>query len=308
MLGFLKKRRGILIRVFHSWYSLRGIYNRWAIILISSFIISLAHGDNFASFASPQSGANISLHHFDLPCQTCHDAGLNSYNLNRNSKKDSPPLKEEINKLCTLSGCHVLNQAFSHPVGIRPKGQIPADMRLDDYSRITCLTCHEDASSLPNSFGLNEIDSERSLNMPTERNFCAKCHMKLGGTLVQQSHWRFSGKAHLVSMSRQTEYSDSAEFIGGLDTESRTCLSCHTDISGVMGLENKTDHPIGMNYSNIAKQNTKDFKYPLNYDTGIRLFDGQMGCGSCHSLYNRTPNNLVARYERGILCKICHNK
>jgi predicted CXXCH cytochrome family protein len=40
----------------------------------------------------------------------------------------------------------------------------------------------------------------------------------------------------------------------------------------------------------------------------IRLFDGRLGCGSCHSLYSQQQKKLVMSNQNGKLCIKCHNK
>lgn len=66
------------------------------------------------------------------------------------------------------------------------------------------------------------------------------------------------------------------------------------------------DHPIGMDYSRVALQKASRYRYPL-MNHRIRLFDGRVGCGSCHSLYSNERKFLVQHNYRGALCRECHD-
>jgi hypothetical protein len=144
--------------------------------------------------------------------------------------------------------------------------------------------------------------------------------MKMGGSNIKQSHWQFSASAHLISEKPQVKKTANFEqFFGDIDPESRSCLSCHDNITVTIPAQNETtqqrkhrwqkmtDHPIGMEYGAVALRRVSRYKFPL-IDDRIRLFNGRVGCGSCHSLYAQTKYHLVEKNERGILCRKCHNK
>jgi len=270
--------------------------------------------------AEKESQEDIPLHHFNLSCVSCHESESADSADQQQAGYNVGKVRGDINQLCTDSSCHDFDSMLNHPVGIKPKGVIPANMPLDSHSRITCLTCHD--SSEP-AYDLSDTDSSRKrlLHRPTDIQFCSTCHMKMGGSALEQVHWRFSTRAHLGSINPQTALSDSSErFVGGIDTESRTCLSCHEDITVTMPADNETvrqkkarwknmsDHPIGMDYQYTAMRKFGSYNFPLTGDQRIRLFNGRLGCGSCHSLYARMENNLVVRNERSALCRKCHNR
>ena len=267
-----------------------------------------------ANLASGQSlKAGIPLHHFDVSCDNCHESGA--------ANSPSGQIKADINRQCTLTGCHVFEPPLNHPVGVVAKVDLPANMPLDRDSRITCLTCHDDTRSSQVTGNMN-ANKERMLRLPAGSRFCSTCHSKSGYSLVEQSHWRFSANAHLGSINPGSQASYNIEqSIGGIDTESRTCLSCHDDITpGIPqedggGLQkfarwrNMSDHPIGVDYQRAAMQQLNGYRFPLMTGEGIRLFDGKLGCGSCHSLYaTRNKSFLVVRSQGGVLCRRCHNK
>jgi predicted CXXCH cytochrome family protein len=109
----------------------------------------------------------------------------------------------------------------------------------------------------------------------------------------------------------------------GLDEESQTCLSCHdgtvaTGI-GVGGDEvpgvHAGSHPVGVAYVDGALPGIKkpgggggygQLRAATGLDSRIRLFSGQVGCGSCHSPYSQEQKLLVMSNYRSALCMNCH--
>ena len=260
---------------------------------------------------------NTPLHHFQLPCDACHESQLPVSTLQPDPNIGQ--VKGDINRLCTSSGCHNFDPIMSHPVGVVAPGGMQSGMPLDNNSRITCLTCHNKPKSL-NDPEHTDIRSGRLLQKPQGTEFCAGCHMKMNGPLLIQSHWQFSTRAHLGPTGPQFgEYADFERFTGDIDSESRTCLSCHDDISITIPaysptgrrtgqrLKGMTDHPIGMDYRQVASRRAECFSFLPTDNQRTRLFDGRVGCGSCHSLYAKTKTHLVAPFEGSILCRKCHN-
>ncbi|MHC4394282.1 MAG: cytochrome c3 family protein [Planctomycetota bacterium] len=258
---------------------------------------------------------DVPLHHFQLPCDNCHVPQLADPALHEEITNVGE-IRGDISQLCTSSGCHSYDRLLNHPVGVSPKSTIPSDMPLDNLSRITCLTCHDKSKSSDNSGQTNLL-----LRVPTGMQFCGTCHTKMRGTLSEQSHWNFSARAHLGPINPQSVVSsDSDQFVGAIDVESHTCLSCHENVSVVIPAYNETprqrklrwknmsDHPIGMDYEDTALRRVGGYKFSLADNPRIRLFNGKVGCGSCHSPYARTRMNLVDSYERSTLCRRCHNK
>ena len=249
---------------------------------------------------------DLPLHHFDLPCHTCHEA-----------PDDNGVVTADVTGGCTHVGCHDYDPVINHAVDVVPVGVVPAGMKLDDQSRITCLTCHEDSAAAEDN------DAEgRFLTSPSGMGFCGSCHVGTGETPREMAHWQFSTKAHLGDINPDSE-AEKEIFVGEVDGESRNCLSCHDDVTVTVPSFNEssmqranrwnkmTDHPIGMEYSRVAMSGTyraKSYVYPLNQDIGIRLFEGKVGCGSCHSPYSNQKSNLVMENRKSELCKQCHDK
>jgi predicted CXXCH cytochrome family protein len=240
-----------------------------------------------------------SLHHFDLGCEQCHDGGV----FDDSGDFLSPSLghKVDINTSCSLSGCHPYEPVLNHPIDIRPTDYIPEEYRLGEHNLITCLTCHDQPLS-------THADPSRTLTIPDSMDFCSSCHLQMSGTQKETAHWQFSTKAHLgpilVRKSSQLTAHSSALF----DAESTACLSCHEDVTpGNTENKSMSNHPIGMDYSAAASMDVLRYNRLSQNDRHIRLFDGKVGCGSCHSLYSSVEKNLVQDNTGSRLCFECHN-
>lgn len=266
------------------------------------------------SFASRQVAANISLHHFELPCDNCHADDW--YQSDRNNKV---ALNDDLNRLCTISGCHDYDAVLNHPVGVTVTGSRLSGMKTDENSQLTCLTCHEQSNT--SETGEINANRDRFLFVPDSPDFCASCHTNSVGSLAGRVHWQFSSKAHLGSILSDS-ISSQMSFgpIGDIDDESRTCLGCHDNIAVTIPLSDETqsqkfdrwkrmsDHPIGIDYTQIAMRLAGEYRFPLSFESRIRLFDGKVGCGSCHSLYADNKAHIVLEGQDDILCRTCHIK
>jgi hypothetical protein len=259
------------------------------------------------------------LHHFgQLPCETCHRSSSTS-----NAENPKTPIAKtdvDIQRSCTLAGCHEWDSSMNHPVGIRPSGPVPAGVVLDAASKITCLSCHVMPAKPSDSAGSGT--TRRQLYTPEGLSSCGVCHEKMPGSKGNGSHWRFSARAHLGSRiaAGKSKFESPVQRFSSVDEESRSCLNCHETITAVVPPEGETrqqklirfqrmsDHPIGMNYRQKAGEDIRNFKIPIANPDRVRLFEGRVGCGSCHSLYSERPSHLVAEYRNGILCRNCHDR
>ena len=269
----------------------------------------------FTSDTASSAGRSIDLHHSNQPCQTCHNSSGGGSATGASGSSGSQ-MAVDINKSCTSSGCHDYNRVLNHPVGVRPVGSVPADMPLDGFSRITCLTCHEQND--PSGFADGTDSGERTLGVPTGSQSCTACHSTMGGDLKSRSHWQFSQKAHLGDINPQSGPGNSPQFVGNIDVESQTCVSCHEDVTVTVPGLNETrqqkinrrqgmkDHPIGMDYVKVVARSGSRFRHIAEGAGRIRLFQGRVGCGSCHSPYARDKSNLLKTKDEGDLCAECH--
>ncbi len=97
--------------------------------------------------------------------------------------------------------------------------------------------------------------------------------------------------------------------------ELTSCGRCHDgsfahDIAPkVMGTDLSDEHPISIQYGGFNWRD-RDFKLPQQasgFSNGVRLYDGNVECASCHDVHNST-NELLLTVRRDILCNTCHTK
>lgn len=252
------------------------------------------------------------VHHFQMPCDNCHQSSVG----NGDITIDYGVVTGDINTLCTQPGCHSFEPSVNHPMGIPPRGRIPDDLPLGNGSQITCLTCHDELSSASGPSVENKV-SEKMLRRSSTRDLCAACHDGALQSTAATSHWRFLTRAHLGPVSTARSKRNNTNRMGRLDSESHMCLTCHDNMRATILLDNETprqrklrwktmaSHPIGMLYENAAQRRIGRYTYPL-MDEQIRLFDGRVGCGSCHNPYSKIDKMLTMPNHRGSLCLRCH--
>jgi len=240
-------------------------------------------------------------HHFQMYCSACHDtSGNNSIG----------ELHVDINQACGTPACHDVSSPVSHPVGVMADERSSTELPLGDMGQITCITCHDDLNNYYDNY-LRETEGG---------DICASCHYGKGNNVMERSHWLFTNKAHWDG--KNSGIAEEIETAGGLDIESYTCLSCHDDMTVVIPGENEStfekvqrwnemrNHAIGMDYAKKAIRKSFYFNNPITLDESIRLFNGRVGCGSCHNLYSKNKNSLAiatnSRGGNGQLCRQCH--
>lgn len=264
----------------------------------------------------------IKLHHFgEMPCGNCHEAPITK-EISSVASKSSWKTGVDINHSCTSFGCHDYDAKMNHPLDVPLPPRVMDTAASEISPTVTCLNCH-----LPQESDSRDTNEDQGPFLQDPGNVsCASCHEKLPGSIRQQSHWKFSQKAHLVSlkpasMNNEVAGDSDALAAGDIDMESNTCLSCHDEVTVTIPAMNETrqekadrfrsmtDHPIGMNYGYILSQNKMYFNSLKGQERRIRMFDGKVGCGSCHSLYSDIPSKLTVEYEEeSRLCHTCHNR
>ena len=219
------------------------------------------------------------------------------------------------------SGCHQPDQRFSHPVGVQPSLKVPAQFPLVN-GKIECITCHAGDDPADHAWAR---ESKKPL-LRTERTglaFCALCHDS-SLTDRRNTHAFAMGTAHQAwneNSGQKTFDPDpvrSDRFLMKND-ERESCLACHdgtvasnavhTDygsigkVSGSLGI----GHPVGVRYR-VSNPGDSDVTLrPVgSLDSRIRLFNGQVNCGSCHNLFSKEDNLLVMSNYRSALCLSCH--
>jgi predicted CXXCH cytochrome family protein len=76
--------------------------------------------------------------------------------------------------------------------------------------------------------------------------------------------------------------------------------------AGIFNHNSGGSHPIGVDYTRAFTRG--GFAHPSRLDPSVVLFNGKIGCGTCHNLYSKRKYYLSASNERSALCFQCHVK
>jgi predicted CXXCH cytochrome family protein len=254
--------------------------NRWIIVFfILIGIISVVYG--LSGEPHEFSSGECSICHFD--------------------EKGAPMnLKPDITSGC--EACHSeLDEVQSHPTDIYPTLPIPEDMPLIK-GRLTCITCHYVHPEEKNLFIKKHYFLRRQTRGPF---FCSICHKldEKGHIVLENVH---------AGTYRVTDRSTS------IDRMSIECIECHDSyIDGVVDFlgagswdhfDKKSSHPIGVSYKKISTRQTSKYRPASMLSKEIRLFDGKIGCGTCHNIYSEEKFMLVMSNRGSMLCLECHIK
>ncbi|MBI3397716.1 MAG: cytochrome c3 family protein [Deltaproteobacteria bacterium] len=238
-----------------------------------------------------------SYHNFSGQCMTCH--------LTEPAEKQERLLfTKDISSLCL--NCHKDAVGISHPVGMKPSMEIPGDFLLDRKGNVACNTCHTTHKAGYGQYKLRVA----SIGEP----FCIRCHLMLEDD--SSLHKGAIGSAHM-GKSISTRYLPGSTG-GYIDDLSIRCLMCHDAGLGKDALVAKVragefehessvglSHPIGVSYP----KHSGAYKKIEELNPVIRLFDGMVGCGSCHNPYGKGGHfELVMSNEYSALCFACHKK
>jgi len=200
-------------------------------------------------------------------------------------------------------GCHEDSiEKKLHPIVVMPRKSIPADMPLVN-GVVTCVTCH-----FVHPFSIKSKKYTYALLRRPGRGpvFCSACHGidTKGHILFENAH-----KGSYVEIGRNKP----------LDIYSLQCIECHLERltlpkSG-MGAGrwehspgSKKNHLMGVSYLDAFARNPKDYRSPGSIPPEMRLFDGKIGCGTCHNIYTRAKNMLSVDNKGSRLCLVCHIK
>jgi len=223
-------------------------------------------------------------------CAICHYDVLN--------KPDS--IKPAVTLACNI--CHSkVREKKSHPVDINPTFSIPADMPLVD-GRLTCITCHY----VHPKENMDFMDSNYFLRRLTKgMYFCIICHE------VDKDKHIVTGNIH-PGTYRVRDYNTR------IDSMSLTCIECHDSYmdspvnflgSGTWNHYSKEfNHPIGLEYDSISARDIRNYQPSSMLSEDMKLYDGKIGCGTCHNIYSTEENMLVMDNIRSRLCFECHIK
>lgn len=198
-----------------------------------------------------------------------------------------------INTLCR--GCHSLLETNVHPSMVKPGMTMPPGFWLDREGMLNCATCHDPHPE-------QTADSPLMLRGGADGlDFCALCHD------TDRPH---RGATFLAHSKSYTAPNGSPT---GLDGVSRDCLRCHDPSdphSGVCIIGQKgqcAGHIAGLNYDEAAGRN-RGLTPRSSLSPLISLYEGKIGCASCHSIYSKEPAMLVFSNQGSALCFACHGK
>ena len=214
--------------------------------------------------------------------------------------KDPGSLKPMLSSIC--ESCHPgTKQKLSHPVDISPVSSVPADMPLVD-GELSCITCH-----FAHPFSIsNKKSSYFLLRRPGKgAPFCSACH-------------RIDEKGHIVFENVHLGSYQVTDLNTSLDSYTLQCVECHDSYLDNPGrslgagnwqhfARSRLNHPIGVSHVQIAIRKPRKFNPPGALPKEIRLFDGKIGCGTCHNAYSKEKHMLVMNNWRSRLCLECHN-
>ncbi len=207
--------------------------------------------------------------------------------------------------------CHQSSAMFMHPVGVAPSMPVPAHLPLEQ-GRVTCATCHE----VDDAHNGTARGDARVRATVAAADFCTQCHAQSGTT----PHASEAILAHLATGPRLKSGAAAPRGSGaGFDSESLSCMGCHDGSvardagthASIAGRSTPAlEHPIGVPYRATARSRGEPDAVRLvaaaSLDRRIRLFEGAVGCGSCHSIYANTESLLVKSNVRSGLCLSCH--
>jgi predicted CXXCH cytochrome family protein len=100
-----------------------------------------------------------------------------------------------------------------------------------------------------------------------------------------------------------------------MDPLSRSCLNCHDGSaaidaahrSGFWGRSKKGEHPVGVLYEKGEKKRRSFLRPVASLPKSVRLAQGRIGCGTCHSPFSKEPMMLTLPIKGSRLCFSCHD-
>ncbi len=214
-------------------------------------------------------------------------------------KNEPMGIKTSITPACEK--CHPnAKDTQSHPVDMYPSLSIPEDMLLIE-GRFTCVTCHYVHPKKKRSLINQHFFLRRQIRGPL---FCNICH-------------EIDEKGHIVLENVHQGTYTVTDSNTRIDRISLECIECHDthfkgprDLTGSGSwkhLSNKS-HPIGVSYEAAAMKSRNNFRGQHMISKEVMLFDGNVGCGTCHNIYSHRENMLVMDNTRSRLCFECHIK
>ncbi|MBI5695795.1 MAG: hypothetical protein HZC51_08685 [Nitrospirae bacterium] len=297
--------------------------NRFRLLILAGILLAAA------AVAIGDRKNEDSPHAFtDSDCFYCH------FTLPGSSGVKGEPLRftDSITSLCAR--CHDMSGTVSHLVDFVPSREfrIPAGMPLDEEGRMTCVTCHDVHMPFRDPLGEKTHFLRRGLS---GKALCLACHAceddlnELCQEHVAQAGGRKPGEAgditsHKPVMDRGHGFANYSvlDQKSELDALSLACLDCHNETGSPDGTTIRNagwrhsnsgiglSHPIGMDYYRATMEH-EDMVSERDLDARLRLFDGKIGCCTCHDPYAPGDGASLVIGERDgyqDLCFGCHIK
>lgn len=214
-------------------------------------------------------------------------------------KKEPMNIKPFITSACET--CHPnLQEIISHPTDIYPNLLIPEDMPLIE-GRLTCVTCHYVHPSEKKQFVNKKYFLRRTNRGPI---FCSTCH-------------KMDEEKHVILENVHMGLYIVTDRATRIDKMSIECITCHDKYinepvgflgAGTWNHFKSSNHPIGISYQNISPKKMHQFRPASMLPKKMRLFNGKIGCGTCHDIYSKLKFMLVMENTGSKLCLECHIK
>lgn len=205
-------------------------------------------------------------------------------------------LRPDVTGAC--AACHPSARNYqAHPTDLLPKMRLPGDMLLVD-GLFTCVSCHDVHAHKGAAKGAYFLRRNVS-----GKPFCLICHD------VDDRGHLFIGATH----GGQFRVSDATTRV---DPITLLCIECHDDridsLAGAVGagtwshFSGRLNHPIGVSYRDSYRNKPHAYVPPGVIREEVELFDGKIGCGTCHNRFAGKNFMLVMSNERSRLCFSCH--
>jgi predicted CXXCH cytochrome family protein len=198
--------------------------------------------------------------------------------------------------------CHSeYSKTQSHPTDIYPRLSTPDDMPLID-GKLTCVTCHY--------VHIKDKVQRNKKHYFLRRQvrgiiFCSACHI-------------IDDKKHIVFESVHKAGYQETDRSTRIDRVSLECIECHdshsANITEILGAGrwnhfNKAfNHPIGAEYKKAFTRRSKSYRPVAMLSKEVKLYDGKIGCGTCHNIFSKEKAMLVMNNRGSRLCLECHIK
>lgn len=204
-----------------------------------------------------------------------------------------------IDALCLE--CHTQLSPVSHYSNVLASETYEAHFPVTDAGSLTCATCHD-----PHMPAIDQATGKKTFFLRggvTGKMECRQCHSSdlspQGLTTRRPAMDTAHGVAHFNVLNNPVlDYSGRNLHILNtsvtLDPLSVFCLNCHDSPGNPEytspgsyvykhGPDNGLSHPIGIDYDEAAR-GSKDVR-SNGMDPRLLLFDGKIGCCSCHDPY-----------------------